>query len=109
MKYLVIVNPAAGRGRAESLIPVIRDLFQKNEYDFELVRSERPSHTIELARRGALSDVSAVITAGGDGTANEAINGLMQAREQGHGDTALGMLSIGTGNDFAASLGLPKK
>jgi YegS/Rv2252/BmrU family lipid kinase len=109
MNFLIILNPTAGRGRAASLAPTIRGGFQRAGLEFDLALSERPAHTIELARRGALSGVPAVIAAGGDGTANEAINGLMQARSQGCAATALGMLSLGTGNDFAAGLGLPRK
>ena len=50
-----------------------------------------------------------VVAAGGDGTVNEIINGLMRARLDGFLKSALGVLSIGTGNDFAASLDLPVK
>jgi len=60
-----------------------------------------------LAERAARDGCEVVITAGGDGTANESINGLMRARADGFDQTALGILSIGTGNDFAASLGIP--
>ncbi|NTW09623.1 MAG: diacylglycerol kinase family lipid kinase [Anaerolineaceae bacterium] len=109
MKHLVIVNPAAGRGRGDSLLPRIRDLLQKHKFDFELVRSERPAQAIEIARRAAQAGIPAIITAGGDGTANEAINGIMQAQDGISGTTVLGMLCIGTGNDFAGSLGLPGK
>ena len=109
MKYLVIVNPISGRGRGEKLVPIIRDLFEKHQYDFELVITERPAHAMEITAQAAQEGIDVVVAAGGDGTANEAINGLMITREKGINKTALGLLSIGTGNDFAASLGLPSK
>lgn len=109
MKTLVILNPASGHGHARSLLPAIQQTLRASSLDFELLQSERPWHTAELAEAAAHQGVDAVITAGGDGTANEAINGLMRAKADGYNRTALGVFSIGTGNDFAASLGLPVK
>ena len=109
MKTLVIVNPVSGRGRAEKLTPTLERILRTSNLDFNLLRSERPWHTAELAEAAARRGVDAVVAAGGDGTVNEAINGLMSARLDGSFKTALGVLSIGTGNDFAASLNLPLK
>ncbi len=106
MKHLVIVNPVAGRGRAEKLIPTLKTLLHQTGLDFELIRTERPWHAAEIAREAA-QNVDVVVTASGDGTANEALNGLMQAKAAGKPAPALGILSIGTGNDLAASLGIP--
>jgi len=109
VKTIVIVNPASGRGRARRLIPTIERILRASGLDFDLLQSERPWHTAELAEAAARQDVNAVIAAGGDGTVNEVINGLMRARPDGFIKTALGVLGIGTGNDFAASLNLPVK
>ena len=109
MKTLVIVNPVSGRGRAKKLIPTLERILRASNLDFNLLQSEWPWHTAELAEDAAHQGVEAVIAAGGDGTVNEAINGLMRARTDGFAKTALGVLSIGTGNDFAASLNLPRK
>ncbi|MGB7875027.1 MAG: diacylglycerol kinase family protein [Anaerolineales bacterium] len=109
MKTIVIVNPASGRGRARKQIPTIERILHASGLDFDLLLSERPWHTAELAEAAARQGLEAVIAAGGDGTVNEAINGLMRARLDGFAKSALGVLSIGTGNDFAASLHLPVK
>lgn len=109
MKTIVIVNPASGRGRARKQIPTIERILRASGLDFDLLQSERPCHTAELAEAAARQGLEAVIAAGGDGTVNEAINGLMRARLDGFAKSALGVLSIGTGNDFAASLHLPVK
>ena len=107
MKTIVIFNPVCGRGRAKKLLPTLERTLRASGLDFDLLSSERPWHTADLAERAARDGHEVVITAGGDGTANEAINGLMRARADGYDQTALGMLSIGTGNDFAASVGIP--
>ena len=109
MKTTVIINPASGRGRARKLAPTIERLLCASEMDFDLLPSERPWHTAELAETAARQGVDVVIAAGGDGTVNEAINGLMRARLDGIIEPALGVLSLGTGNDFAASLNIPAK
>jgi len=109
VKTLVILNPVSGRGRAKKLTPTLKRILRASNLDFNLLQSERPWHTAELAEAAARQGVEAVIAAGGDGTVNEAINGLMRARLDRSTKTALGVLSIGTGNDFSASLNLPKK
>jgi YegS/Rv2252/BmrU family lipid kinase len=107
VKTIVIVNPASGRGRAKKQLPTIERILRASGLDFDLQQSERPWHAAEIAEAAARRGIDAVIAAGGDGTVNEVINGLMRARLDGFVQTALGVLGIGTGNDFAASLNLP--
>jgi len=103
--YRLIVNPAAGGGEAEQAIPEIQRQMESLGLDFELVRTERPMHAVELARTAA-EDADVVVAVGGDGTSNEVLNGLMLAREDGH-TAALGVLCVGRGNDFAFGMGVP--
>ncbi len=106
MKYLIIVNPTSGRGYAETVIPQIEECLTAHGVDFELKRTERPWHAAELAQKAAGEGVDVVVAASGDGTANEVLNGLMRARAAGFDKTALGLLPIGTGNDFAYGMGV---
>lgn len=103
-KYRVIVNPVSGRGAGERSIPPLRQYLESRGMDYELLRTERPGHAIELARSAAEAGCAAVVGVGGDGTANEIINGLMQAQ----GGASMGMLAVGRGNDFAFGVGIPK-
>ncbi len=107
MKHLVIVNPTSGRGRAGRVIAEIEREMSAAGLDFSMVRTERPWHAAELAEQAAQAGYDVVVSASGDGTANETLNGLMRARTQGFDKTALGVLAVGTGNDLAASLGIP--
>jgi len=109
MKTVIILNPASGRGRGKKILPALRRLLQASQLDFNLLQTERPWHASELAEGAAREGADAIVAAGGDGTINEIINGLMHARMDGFTKSALGVFSIGTGNDFAASLNLPKK
>ncbi len=104
---LVIVNPIAGRGAGERVIPRIVRLLQEHGLSFDLVRTERPWHAAELARQAVVSGYRTVVAVGGDGTSNEVLNGLMAAREAGEGEAAMGVLCVGTGNDFAYGMGIP--
>lgn len=62
--------------------------------------SQDKEDTIELAARAAAEGFDVVAAAGGDGTVNEVVNGLMRVDER----PALGVLPLGTGNDFARML-----
>ena len=107
MRYKIIVNPTSGRGTGEKSIPQIQARLNEAGLDFDLVRTERPWHAVELAQAAVVEGYQVVVSAGGDGTANEVINGLMAAKDSGHHDFAMGVLTVGRGNDFAFSMGIP--
>jgi diacylglycerol kinase (ATP) len=106
-RHKIIVNPVAGRGAGEKAIPHIEAALEGHGLDFSLVRTERPWHAAELAERAVADDYSCVVAAGGDGTSNEVLNGLMRARQAGTGKAAMGVLCVGRGNDFAFGAGVP--
>jgi len=107
VKYFVIVNPTSGRGLGERSIPQIETYLKAHKMDFTLVRTERMWHAAELAEKAARDGYDVIVCASGDGTVNEAINGIMRARKDGHTRTAFTVLGIGTGNDFAGGTGIP--
>lgn len=102
MRYLFILNPFGGRGRANKLMEKLEPLFQEREVDYEICHTEAPEHATEITRRQK-SNYDVVVAFGGDGTVNEVVNGLMGS------DTALGVIPLGTGNDFARSCRMPLK
>jgi len=105
-KTTVILNPIAGRGAGRRLAAEIAAALQREGLDFELVSTERPHHATELAHEAFEVGREAVIAVGGDGTVHEVLNGLLRASPSADG-VALGILPIGTGNDFAHGAGLP--
>lgn len=107
MKYFVIVNPTSGRGLGEKSIPQIESNLKESGLDFTLVRTERVWHAGELAAAAAREGYDVIVCASGDGTVNEAINGIMKAKQAGFNGTAFTVLGIGTGNDFAGGTGIP--
>ncbi|MCL4270039.1 MAG: diacylglycerol kinase family lipid kinase [Anaerolineales bacterium] len=107
MRYYVIVNPTSGRGLGEKSIPQIESFLKAHGVHFTLVQTERVWHAAELAEKAAYEGYDVVVCASGDGTVNEAINGLMRAKKAGHNSVAFTVLGIGTGNDFAGGTGIP--
>jgi len=95
-RVLVVVNPAAGRGRAARLWPRAALALRAAGVDFAVATTAAPGEAIVLAERAA-GEFSAVVAAGGDGTVHEVANGLLRAG----GRAALGVLPLGSGDDFA--------
>lgn len=106
-RYKIIVNPAAGRGAAGKAVPRMERLLEKADLDFDVVETEGPWHAAELALKAVDMGDDVVVAMGGDGTANEVLNGLMQAKEAGKGSCTMGVLCVGRGNDFAYGVGIP--
>lgn len=104
---LVVFNPSARRGSAYKLAHKIEDALQAANLSYEIVITEQPGHAMELGRRAALAGRELVVAAGGDGTINEVVNGLAQAAGSEAINTKLGVLPMGSGNDFAGALGIP--
>ena len=102
----VILNPVAGLGYGAKVEPEIRELLEAEGLDFGLVRTAMPWHAAELAEEAACGGFETVVAAGGDGTSNEVVNGLMAAQDKGATAT-MGIIPIGSGSDFANTVGVP--
>lgn len=103
----MIYNPAAGKGRAGKILPQVKELLQRRGFAHDMTLTEGPGHALALSQKLAEEGCPLVVAAGGDGTVNEVINGLMQANVNGNGRPALGVLPIGRGNDFAYGVNIP--
>lgn len=101
-RTLVILNPGAGGAdEVAGRMAVIRE--HPALEDGEIRRTGEAGDARTLARRAAADGVERVVAAGGDGTVNGVVTGLL---EEGRG-AVLGVLPMGTGNDLARSLGIP--
>jgi diacylglycerol kinase (ATP) len=105
-KYLFIINPSAGKYQAEKAIPEIERLIQLNGLDYDLIKTESAKHVYDLAYSAGEKGYDVVIAGGGDGTANEVVNALMTAKKEGKKIPKMGVIPLGRGNDFAASMGI---
>lgn len=104
MRVKVILNPTSDKGRAVEYKRQIETIGQKYG-QMDVVMTERPNHATVLARLAAEAGYDVVVAAGGDGTIHEVVNGLVFGNRA---DTTLGVIPIGSGNDFAYALGISK-
>lgn len=104
---LLIANPAAGggmtAGRRRELARVASAVLPHHE----LVWTREPGDATRLARDCAGFDVVAAV--GGDGTAHEVVNGLVQEGRAVHPGVAFGLVNLGTGGDLARTLKVPSR
>jgi diacylglycerol kinase (ATP) len=93
----IILNPMARHGAGRRLRGGIERQLEALRLPFDLVETEGPGHATELARAAAAAGVRRIVAAGGDGTIHEVANGIVASPING---VALGLIPIGTGNDF---------
>ncbi|MHA6686608.1 diacylglycerol/lipid kinase family protein [Mesorhizobium sp. A556] len=106
MKVGVILNPVAGGGGLKRNWPEVAAALTRHFGAFELHETQGSGDAARLAFDLSAEGFDLVIAAGGDGTASEAADGLLQASIEGRGTAALALLPCGTGIDFARGLGL---
>jgi diacylglycerol kinase (ATP) len=106
----LIYNPASGRRRKKrkQAIAGIEEVLRAAGVEVETCATTHLGSAIEQVREAASRGFDTVLACGGDGTANEALNGIMRASPmRPFGDVALGLLPLGSGNLLASDLGLP--
>lgn len=104
--YKIILNPSAGNGNGLKALPHIEKLCKQHNLTADVVRTDRIGHGIELTHQAVKDGFNIIVAAGGDGTVNEVLNGLIQSRSEGLATPPMGVLCVGRGNDFAGSLGI---
>lgn len=106
-KWLVLVNPAAGGGKAEKDWPDIEALLHKHGISYDAFLTSRRLHAAILSREKIEAGYSKIIVVGGDGTMNEVINGVFAQKRFPTNEVMLGMISVGTGNDWGKMFDIP--
>lgn len=106
-KVKLILNPMADMGRAWKTANDLRPIAQEFPGDLTWSGTVYPTHAIELARQAAEEGCDMVVAMGGDGTVHEVMNGLMQIPAEKR--PVMGIVPIGSGNDFAYSVGINQK
>lgn len=108
MPAKVILNPYAARWVADKRQPEVESALKAAGIDYQLVRTEYPGHGNLLAEEAVREGFSPIISAGGDGSNGDVLNGMQRARP-GAVLESFGVLPLGTANDLVLNLGLPKE
>lgn len=106
-KWFVILNPHAGSGKGKRDQEEITRELSGAAFEFELANSDYPKHIIQLTRDAIGRGFRNLIIAGGDGSLNEAVNGIFQQSYCPPEDITVGMIPVGTGNDWIKTFGIP--
>lgn len=108
MTAKIILNPYAGRWKGLQKRDEIERAMKSTGMEFELVMTEAPNHGTELAYQATKNGFTPVISAGGDGSVSEVMNGIVAAAQEINIEPVpLGVLPLGTANDLMVNLGLP--
>lgn len=101
-KMLFVMNPYAGTRQGVRYLADIISIFNRADYEVRTYMTDGQGDAMRIVEEKAV-DVDLVVCAGGDGTFNEAVSGILTSGK----DVPLGYIPCGSTNDFAASLGLP--
>jgi YegS/Rv2252/BmrU family lipid kinase len=106
-RWLVIINPNAGTKKGEKDWERISGLLTENGFVFHPVFTERRLHAMKLTVDFIQRGFRKIIVVGGDGTMNEVVNGIFKQKLVATTDIMLGMISVGTGNDWVRTFNIP--
>ncbi|MDR3275907.1 MAG: YegS/Rv2252/BmrU family lipid kinase [Treponema sp.] len=106
-KLVVILNPVAGKGHAIKELPRIDRFLKERVQHYEIIQTKGPGDAQHIAGDYPLDEDTVVVAAGGDGTCNEVVNGLLTRKRDASALPPLfGVLPVGRGNDFSFNSGV---
>ena len=106
-EWFVVVNPNAGNGKGKKDWQQISLLLDQAGLPHTNVVTEHKGHAITLVHRYIDMGFNRIIVVGGDGTLNEAVNGIMTQRRVYPHEIELALIPLGTGNDWVRTHGIP--
>ncbi len=106
-EWLVIINPNAGEGKGKKDWERISGIFEKNNIPIIPEFTGGKGHATALARDGIAAGFRKIISVGGDGTLNEVVNGVFKQDHCPPLEIVIGMIPVGTGNDWGRMFGIP--
>ncbi len=107
-EWLVIVNPNAGRRKGGKDREEISRLLSESGIKFTCFFTERKLHAIHLTAQNIKRGYKNIIVISGDGTFNEVVNGVFTQNKYPIEEITLGMIPVGTGNDWGRMYNIPR-
>jgi YegS/Rv2252/BmrU family lipid kinase len=103
-EWFCIINPTASKGKGAREWPDIEQKLKDKNIDFEYSFTRYPRHSEEIFKKASEEGYRKFVAVGGDGTANELCNAIMNTKNPK--DYLLTMIPVGTGNDWGKSVGI---
>nr|WP_281374389.1 diacylglycerol kinase family protein [Halobacillus locisalis] len=100
---MLIVNPSSGKEEALDYVEEIESILQEKNYDVDVAQTEKELDATKYCQDACKNEFDLVVSLGGDGTLNETINGMVDQEHR----PLLGIVPLGTVNDFARALNIP--
>jgi YegS/Rv2252/BmrU family lipid kinase len=107
--WLVIVNPNAGARKGQKDWPRISAILENEGFGYTSLLTSHRGHATDLSKEYILKGFKKIIVVGGDGTLNEVVNGIFCQEKFPSTEVTLGMVMVGTGNDWGKTFGIPIK
>ncbi len=107
-QWFVIINPTSGAGSSRTKWPIIESLLRVYEFDFDYAFTSYENHSTELVKEAIEKGLVNIICVGGDGTLHNVVNGIMNQTKVPSKDIKIGLIPIGTGNDWVKTHDIPK-
>lgn len=102
-KAMMIVNPSSGKEEAVDYVEEIEQILSQQGYEVKISQTEKELDATKFCQNACKDEYDLIISIGGDGTLHETINGLIDE----HHRPKLGIIPMGTVNDFARALNIP--
>lgn len=106
--WLVVVNPNAGQRKGQKDWARIAQLLEEANFSFVSVFTQRKYQAIKLTTKYIELSYKKIIVVGGDGTLNEVVNGVLNQKKFDPTEIAIGMIPVGTGNDWCKMYDVPQ-
>ncbi|MBT8395108.1 MAG: diacylglycerol kinase family lipid kinase [Bacteroidia bacterium] len=106
-KWFVIINPTSGNGSSKLKWPKIESLLTTNSFDFDYAFTEHENHSTELIQQAIENGILNIVCVGGDGTLHNVVNAIMSQTQVPSKDIKIGVIPIGTGNDWVKTHDIP--
>lgn len=105
--WYVILNPTSGNGKGLKKIEILKRLFLKYDLPVKIKISEYSKHEKLLAQNAINNGFKKIISVGGDGTLHHIINGVMSQTKIINSAITIGVIPLGTGNDWVKTYDIP--
>ncbi|TJY34785.1 diacylglycerol/lipid kinase family protein [Pontimicrobium aquaticum] len=107
-KWFIIINPTSGNGKAKTLWPKIENQLNHERFQYVFHFTSSGLHNVELIHNAVNQGFNKIICIGGDGTIHNTVNGIMLQTISPTSSINVGVIPIGTGNDWVKTYNIPK-